>query len=56
MTYFSYADVAAMVGVTSRTIETQVQRGDLKPTRIGNRNVRFTEADIADWVRRRNAP
>jgi excisionase family DNA binding protein len=49
MRYWRKEDVAALIGVTSRTIENEMTRGHLVPTRFG-RTVRFTDDSVQQFL------
>jgi excisionase family DNA binding protein len=51
MKYLRKEELAVMAGVTTRTIENEMARGHLTPTRLG-RSVRFDEAQVCDWLAR----
>lgn len=44
-------DVAALLGVTSRTVDNEVSRGRITPTRFG-RQVRFADAEVQAYLQR----
>jgi excisionase family DNA binding protein len=43
------AQTAAMGNVSTRTVEIEVQRGNLRRLKFG-RSVRFDEADVIAWL------
>ncbi len=52
MKYLRKEELAVMTGVTTRTVENEMARGHLIPTRLG-RSVRFDEPQVHDWLARR---
>jgi excisionase family DNA binding protein len=49
MTYFTPAQAAAMANVSIRTLQYEVERGNLRRIKLG-RSVRFSETDMQDWI------
>jgi excisionase family DNA binding protein len=45
-------DIAALFGVSPRTVDSWQREGLLPFHRVGKRLVRFTDEDIADFVKR----
>ena len=49
MTYYRKEQLAVLAGVTTRTVENEMARGHLTPTRFG-RQVRFSEDQLQSWL------
>ena len=49
MKFYTPAQVAALANVSLRTVCYEVQRGNLRRTKIG-RAARFAEADVLAWL------
>ena len=48
-------EVCELLGISKQTLYRLVHRGELTPTRIGERGTRFEAADVADLIERGKA-
>ncbi len=47
-----YNEVAEALGVTERTVRTLCRAGELPFVRVGKQSVRFSPADLSDYIDR----